>query len=82
MPFGGGSVGATGAGGATDTGCVWPVSGSYVISTSVPVPVPTVEIKTFPLNPTATPCGLASSCLETDEKLAEFRSMMSSVEPS
>ena len=36
----------------------------------------------LPLNPTATPCGLASSCLETDEKLAEFRSMISSVEPS
>ena len=28
MPLGGGSVGATGAGGATDTGCVFPVTGS------------------------------------------------------
>jgi hypothetical protein len=83
--LGGGSVGATGAGGATVTAAsAFEAStvGSYVIRTSAPTPVPIVEMRTLSLKPTASPCGFAASVTLRMAKLAVLRSMMSSEEAS
>jgi hypothetical protein len=77
-PLGGGSAGTAGAGGVIGIDCSASdamVFGSYVSRTLCPTPVPIVEIRTFSLNPTATPCGLAGSVTERDAKVADVKSI-------